>query len=398
MRSQGLEVSKADRAALTTALSHQTGSIMQQNDSPHKTLQDIHKEDIQPHFQHLQENPNTPHHTLHTVQGQEAKSTVDKLALNLQSILLECYNTALETCTTKTPNPTGHHYLNRKQTRLRTLLTNQLKALKTLTKQSNITLPTDLETIDTTLCKKGTKPHLTLIRHWTDRQTDLTTPTTQMLLKIIHTIKAQIRKLDSQAAKEGLKIFSKRQKELISRKPKQAHKTIFNKHHIGPAHPALKDQNTHTITDHPQHMNKIVTDFYTNLQARPQSTSPHPPITIQPYPFSLPGAPDKFTLETKAPKTKPWLHKAILNPQTFQECLQTLPNGKAHCPTGVPNDVLKLAPPTLHTCIHLLFGCMWATSHTPDQWKENHTILLYKNKGHTTDLHMYRPIALIDSV
>jgi hypothetical protein len=41
---------------------------------------------------------------------------------------------------------------------------------------------------------------------------------------------------------------------------------------------------------------------------------------------------------------------------------------------------------------------MWATSHTPDQWKENHTILLYKNKGHTTDLNMYRPIALIDSV
>ena len=114
-------------------------------------------------------------------------------------------------------------------------------------------------------------------------------------------------------------------------------------------------------------MNKIVTDFYTNLQARPQGTKPHPPITNQPYPFTLPGAPDKFTLETRAPKIKPWLHKAILNPQTFQECLETLPNGKAHCPTGVPNDILKLAPPTLHICIHLLFGCMWATCHTPDQ-------------------------------
>jgi hypothetical protein len=46
----------------------------------------------------------------------------------------------------------------------------------------------------------------------------------------------------------------------------------------------------------------------------------------------------------------------------------------------------------------MLFRIMWATAHTPDSWKENLTILLYKNKGETTDPSKYRPIALLDTL
>ncbi len=136
-------------------------------------------------------------------------------------------------------------------------------------------------------------------------------------------------------------------------------------------------------------MNKIVKDFYTNPQARPQSTSPHPPNTNQHYPVSLPGAPDKFTLETKAPKIKPWLHKAMLDPQTFQECLETLPNGKAHCPTGVPNDILKLAPPTLHhASTSSLAACGPPATHQTNGKK---TTQFYSTKTRGTQQHNRPP-------
>jgi hypothetical protein len=46
----------------------------------------------------------------------------------------------------------------------------------------------------------------------------------------------------------------------------------------------------------------------------------------------------------------------------------------------------------------MLFRIMWTTAHTLDSWKENLTILLYKNKGETTDPSKYRPIALLDTL
>jgi hypothetical protein len=46
----------------------------------------------------------------------------------------------------------------------------------------------------------------------------------------------------------------------------------------------------------------------------------------------------------------------------------------------------------------MLFRIMWATAHTPDSWKENLTILLYKNKGENSDPSKYRPIALLDTL
>ncbi|MFN7883444.1 MAG: RNA-directed DNA polymerase, partial [bacterium] len=141
-------------------------------------------------------------------------------------------------------------------------------------------------------------------------------------------------------------------------------------------------------------MNQIITNHFTSFQSCP---TPHPNPTP---PWELPKAIDPFKIQTSlsSSTTPTLLHQAIQDPLTFQECKDHLPNGKAHSPTDIPNEILKHAPQELKECIHLLFQLMWAAAYTPPSWKESYTILLYKNKGETTDINKYRPIALLNTI
>ena len=51
----------------------------------------------------------------------------------------------------------------------------------------------------------------------------------------------------------------------------------------------------------------------------------------------------------------------------------------------------------MQQAIHKMFILMWMTGHTPDHWKQSHTLLLYK-KGDPLQLSNYRPIALANTL
>jgi hypothetical protein len=81
------------------------------------------------------------------------------------------------------------------------------------------------------------------------------------------------------------------------------------------------------------------------------------------------------------------------NKHVYQECLSRLPGRKAPGPDGVPNEVLKNLPREFHNAVHDMFRLMWRHSHTPQVWKDDHTVLLYK-KGDPGVVQNHRPIGL----
>lgn len=87
----------------------------------------------------------------------------------------------------------------------------------------------------------------------------------------------------------------------------------------------------------------------------------------------------------------------IKNPVLFQRCLRKTKLGKVPGPDGVCNEILNYLPEQLRQAIHKMFILMWMTGHTPDKWKQSHTLLLYK-KGDPLLLSNYRPIALANTL
>ena len=107
-----------------------------------------------------------------------------------------------------------------------------------------------------------------------------------------------------------------------------------------------------------------------------------------------------FTLETSAGKPgfgSISLLKHVRDPCIFQGQMRHFKNGKAPCPDGIPNEMLKHLPEEVHQVIHKLFILMWMTGTTPKAWKESQTVLLHK-KGSEHDLGNWRPIALANTL
>ncbi len=105
---------------------------------------------------------------------------------------------------------------------------------------------------------------------------------------------------------------------------------------------------------------------------------------------------DTFTLETAAGKLgfgSISLLEHVRDLCIFQEMMRHLKNGKAPCPDGVPNELLKHLPEGVHQVIHKLFILMWMTGIAPKAWKESQTVLLHK-KGSKHDFGNWMPIAL----
>jgi hypothetical protein len=119
--------------------------------------------------------------------------------------------------------------------------------------------------------------------------------------------------------------------------------------------------------------------------------------SLSAYPWQLPGAPDQFDLAAADPGLAN-LDAIMADESTFRTCVDTLANNKAPGPDGVANEILKALPKPGHQAIHGLLQLMWATGHTPEAWKHSNTILLYKNKGHFTDLTNYRRVGLENTI
>jgi hypothetical protein len=85
---------------------------------------------------------------------------------------------------------------------------------------------------------------------------------------------------------------------------------------------------------------------------------------------------------------RPWLHNTIMDKPAYDA------NGCAEqrkSPTDdIPNEI-KMLPPKLHECIHMMFTLMWATGITPQLEGKPH-LPCTKNKGEPTDITKYRPV------
>jgi ribonuclease HI len=187
------------------------------------------------------------------------------------------------------------------------------------------------------------------------------------------------------------------------RQPKWAHKDITNSTADTPRGiEVLRDPATGKLTSSPEERLGI-------LRAQRKTTADAPPTgkaggfsTDMPdsaeargYPWSQPGAPDKLEIVTRVGPghEREDLLPKIKDYSLFQRILKNAANQKATGWDGVPNELLKHLPSTLHKGIHHMFVAMWLTGETPTAWKRSHTIMLYK-KGDPTNPANYRPIGL----
>lgn len=113
----------------------------------------------------------------------------------------------------------------------------------------------------------------------------------------------------------------------------------------------------------------------------------------EPFPFSMPDAVDKFTLECTPPNIHSLAH-IISSDHTFELCIRSLAIGKCPGPDGVANEILKALPSSGKQTLQNMFKLMWATGCTPNPWKHSTTVLIYKHKGQPTHLKRYRRIGL----
>ena len=160
----------------------------------------------------------------------------------------------------------------------------------------------------------------------------------------------------------------------------------------------------HISTD-PCRVTQVIEDFYTNLFAPGHviKTGTYLPEDREPgfkYPWERPENPDNFKLELPPdladPRTSDLL-QLMMTPGTYWDRVRHMKRSKAPGPDRIPNELLKTLPDQWHNMIHNLFIIMWITGHTPSDWTESTTILLYK-KGDRFQPKNYRPIGLAGAI
>ncbi|KAJ9504731.1 hypothetical protein QJQ45_009421, partial [Haematococcus lacustris] len=160
---------------------------------------------------------------------------------------------------------------------------------------------------------------------------------------------------------------------------------------------ALADTITNKICTAPADLNRIITAAYGQKLSPPTpKTGNYTNTQTRNYPWARAKADDPFTMHTC--QNVHWLHTAIMDKASFQECLSRLSGGKAPGPDGIENEIIKMLPWEMRDTIHQLFIIMWATGCTPTTWKTSDTCLLYKDNGQETDLNSYRPVGLANTV
>ena len=189
-------------------------------------------------------------------------------------------------------------------------------------------------------------------------------------------------------------------------RPKWGHKDIAAKEADGPQGiEVLRDPTTGQLTSDPLEMLRLLREQRLKTAAAPP-TGKHggfqtdcPSQGTRGYPWEQPAAPDRYQLCTAVDpgsQRHDLLHR-IRDYGLFKRTLQGLGNQKAPGPGGVPNEILKHLPEQMLQGVHQMFVCMWLTGHTPNAWKESHTVFLYK-KGDPCDPANYRPIGLASTV
>ncbi|KAJ9525554.1 hypothetical protein QJQ45_003074 [Haematococcus lacustris] len=345
-------------------------------------------------------NPHQPKR-LTELAGLHPRQAVDMAATMLTTLLETCRTTAMKTCTTKTLTRGGQHYQRRTMCRIRLALGKKLKTTRNLSRQARLLFkqngahPTIEDLIpDTDTSNTAIKEAVQA------RQDDDPTDNhvQAALAKLTNSYRDQIHQLDDDDSALAIAQARVRMQQLISTQPKKANKYILRPSrtsHKGLQ--ALTDPTTRRVYTDPADLNRIITAAYGQKLSPPTPKTGHYTDTqTRNYPWARAKADDPFTMHTC--KNIHWMHTAIMDKASFQECLSRLAGGKAPGPDGIENEIIKMLPWEMRDTIHQLFIIMWATGCTPTTWKTSDTCLLYKDKGQETDLNAYRPVGLANTI
>ncbi|KAJ9516740.1 hypothetical protein QJQ45_027152, partial [Haematococcus lacustris] len=345
-------------------------------------------------------NPHQPKR-LTELAGLHPRQAVDMAATMLTTLLETCRTTAMKTCTTKTLTRGGQHYQRRTMCRIRLALGKKLKTTRNLSRQARLLFkqngahPTIEDLIPDTDTSNTAIREAVLARQ-DDDPTD--NHVQAALAKLTNSYRDQIHQLDDDDSALAIAQARVRMQQLISTQPKKANKYILRPSrtsHKGLQ--ALTDPATRRVCTDPADLNRIITATYGQKLSPPTPKTGHYTDTqTRNYPWARAKADDAFTMHTC--KNIHWMHTAIMDKASFQECLSRLAGGKAPGPDGIENEIIKMLPWEMRDTIHQLFIIMWATGCTPTSWKTSDTCLLYKDKGQETDLNAYRPVGLANTI
>jgi len=188
---------------------------------------------------------------------------------------------------------------------------------------------------------------------------------------------------------------------LVPSKPKLAHKLVNGKLKDRVDPQVLRQQGSDTLLFKSEDDLQETQTYFEKLNSAPYNrTHTYQPNISRNYPWQEQNALDHFDIETHVGREGFGfmdLDDHIKNPVLFQQCLRNTKLGKTPGSDGVCNEILRYLPEFMQQAIHKTFILMWMTGHTPDHWKQSHTLLLYK-KGDPLQLSNYRPIALANTL
>ena len=407
-------VSKCDRERFRMATMLPGSDLHQRIQALHTYLTHLHTADVLPFFNSIKNTDACQQSRLNmltshsTNEPTPAATVVEDLAANLQAILEQCHDVALQTCATVRTNPSRRHHKPRGLHKKFSKLYNIASAL-CVVRQSLITHPdgASMGTVKQEMQAKKYSPHV--VAH-VIACIEARTNTGHNLHDAIHICAREaalsLRAKNKEISQKRCLKTQAQMRRMLDQKPKQAHRIILGKGSTpadGPPLSALKHPDTGEVSMQPKEILNILQVFYGQLMQPPggrkNSGKYLPQEQDRHYPWQNPKNPDNFVLETKATSLhqRPWLHDSALDVHAFEECVQSLSNGKCPGPDGITNELLKMLPTQLKECTHMLLVILWATGYTPTNWKSSDTVLLYK-KNNATDPKNYRPIGLANTL
>ena len=352
----------------------------------HAELSRLTRGPVEAHWDSLAgENAGKPHPLTH-INGCPAKEGVDRLAEMLMHILTGARDMALQECPTKLVGAKRQHYRRRRPCRQRKRLAAQRAAIREVI--NNLQRGQEVAGMDALpeaakeILQEGQDP---------DR--------INKLQDMAKEVRGQISTLDKEEVTHAAQESKKRNEAFLAANRKLATQAVLDPpdERINGNLTVLRDREG-SLTTEPEKIKEVVGQFYRDLLAPPKGCKTGkylPEDAPRDYPWKT-GL-DAFVLESAAP-SRTFLREKMEDDTLFREVLNTLSTGKAPGPDQVTNEVIKMLPDEALDCIKLLFRVMWATGVTPNAWKPSNTVLIYKNKGATTDVGNYRPISLANTV
>jgi exonuclease III/ribonuclease HI len=379
-------LNQEEQVRVVQAVQEQWGAAMYQTA---QKLERVVAQQVSPYWQGVSTTDRHKPLRLETPSGPTTGELVETYAAEVMDILHGVRNTVWDTAPKVISSGNGLHRRPRGATRQRrALIRLRQDIVRALQSGENRDLQ-DAQGIQKLAQIQQENPHK-------DQETVLH----DLLRDTAKEIRAIDRKHSSRAAQEHIQKL----RALIDRKQKVGNKIITGQYK-GTNSMALKvievDGQTHTT---PEDVIEATTRYYTRKMV-PATGVKHgkyyPEEQPRRYPWEQPDALDPFALATHASQSggnRNWLHKQMADQQAFTACIKTLSKGKAPGPDQVTNEMLRLLPLEGKKMLHALTQIMWATAHTPQQWKHSITVLLYKNKGTPLQLDYYRRVGLENTV